>query len=399
MATEESSLGLQHVHVYREYDSFGDLALLSGAPRSASVVAEAGTILIRVERADYNAVLREAALEAVRSRAAFLSSLPVLRELDFPLLMRIASYVKREDHPKGLSNSVLWEGSSSPSSPKGELNDDIVIVQHGQIDVQTNNRRPRTLLTLCPGSCIGALPWDGTMAPPKLLPVLVTSRHSSCTLLRLTRAELAFRAGRRVMLLLELHEATTWLVRFRSPGLLKHLATPAALSKLHASVGSASTPPLRPITADSKCKLMRCGSAPLPIAKSISDEQHTWDLIQWVTAKREELKARVAIIEAKEERRRQENEKALMRARLQQGAQTSHAWQSLVLLDTAASHPWVDLTANLTEGIKGSFRAVSSHSAAADGPSRPQSCIPSIESVFIQPNPRLCMKLGRAPLQ
>jgi hypothetical protein len=240
---------------------------------------------------------------------------------------------------------------------------------------------------------------DAAMAPPKLLPALVTSRHSSCTLLRLTRTELAFRAGRRVMLLLELHEANTWLVRFHSPGPLKHLATPAALSRFHASVGSTSVPPLRPLTACSRPKLKRCGSAPSRRAKPIVHEQETWDLIEWLGAKREELKARVAIDEAKEERRRQENEKALMRARLQQGVQASQVWQSLVVVDTAASRPWVDLTVNLTEGIKASFCTASSRSAAAGGLPRSRSCTPSIESVFIQPDARPYMKPGRAPLQ
>ena len=362
-------VGLQRVYVYQEYDSFGDLALLSGAPRSASVVAEVGTILIRVERADYDAVLREAALEAVRARAAFLATLPVLGKLALPHLMRIASYVRREDHPKGL-RSDLRRDSAHKALPEGQVNNDIIIVQHGLIEVRTSGKRPRTMLTLGSGSCIGALTIDDSKAPLELLPSLSTSQHSSCTLLRLTRTELAFRAGRRVMMELEFHEATTWLVRLHSPGPLKALVTPTALSHFHASVGTRVSVPLIRPSSSSACirpALKRCESAPTlhrPMtshsAKMNVEEPDTWNLIEWMKAKREELKVRVAESAAKEERRRQEKDQALKRSRVQlaAAARASKSWQSRAP-DSPSSRAWVDLTASLAEGIKASSRAAS----------------------------------------
>ena len=65
--------------------------------RSArSVVAESHTALVRIERDDYNRVVKEAALEAVRQRSAFLGSLPVFRGVHKQHLLNIASYLKRD---------------------------------------------------------------------------------------------------------------------------------------------------------------------------------------------------------------------------------------------------------------------------------------------------------------
>ena len=277
--------GLQHVWTYTEYDTFGDLALLFGAPRSASVVAEEDTILIRVERADYNKVLRDATIEAVRQRATFLSTLPVLSSLHFQHLIKIASYTKREDHPRGAH--LLSQGRA----------DDVLIIQAGEVDVQRCGARvvPRRLLTLGSGTCIGTL----SMTPDvsrSLLPSLVASQHSSCTVLRLTRAEFEFRAGRQVVQLLAIAEANAWLKRLHSPGPLRALTGASSITSSIAILRNPAKLKLATVLNDTSAQSRSASSPSLRAGSNIDRQsiQTTEDLTAWLEFAGESLTAVMA---------------------------------------------------------------------------------------------------------
>ena len=305
-AVTSDQAGLQHVWTYTEYDTFGDLALLFGAPRSASVVAEEDTVLIRVERADYNRVLRDATIEAVRLRATFLSTLPVLSSLHFQHLIKIASYTKREDHPRGAQ--LLTQGRT----------DDVLIIQAGEVDVQRCSTRvvPRRLLTLGIGTCIGSL----SMTPDvsrSLLPALVASQHSSCTVLRLTRAEFEFRAGRQVVQLLAIAEASAWLKRLHSPGPLRALtgASPVYVTSSMALFRSPSKLKLATVLSDANIQSRaRSASSPSLRAGSSSIDGHssqtTEELTAWLESAGESLKVVMA---------REANKRCLKEALTRQG--------------------------------------------------------------------------------
>ena len=55
---------IKRLWTFTAFDCFGDLALIFNKPRTASVVAERDTMLIRVERNDYDRYIKAAALEA-----------------------------------------------------------------------------------------------------------------------------------------------------------------------------------------------------------------------------------------------------------------------------------------------------------------------------------------------
>ena len=71
-------------------ESFGEMALIFSAPRSASVVAEQDTMLVRIERDAYDRVLRSSMLEAAEQRASFLGGLPLFSGFHVQHLVRFA---------------------------------------------------------------------------------------------------------------------------------------------------------------------------------------------------------------------------------------------------------------------------------------------------------------------
>ena len=280
-APASKGIHIEKVFTYREYESFGDLALLFGAPRSASVVAEAGTVLVRVERADYNAVVRKAALEAVRQRASFLATLPALGGrfgLHFQALVRLSSYVKREDRPAGAT--ILAEGHA---------NDDVLIIQQGEAEVQRRVGKsplPRRLLTLGVGTCVGSLPMDAH-AHRALVPSLVASQPNGCVVLRLKRSEFAFRAGRRVISQLAIGEATAWLTRLHAPGPLRSLVS--------ADDATPSSPPKPLLSSPTKGDLLRSASTPALRSNAVVGDDHSGleNIEEWLLKERESLHSSV----------------------------------------------------------------------------------------------------------
>ena len=329
---DRTGASLEHVFTYSENDSFGDLALLFGAARSASVVAEADTILVRVERADYDAVLRDAALEAVRQRAAFLKSLPVLCDLHFEHLVKIAGYMKREDHPRGASLlGTFGRGGSDRQRGKS----DIVIIQSGEAEVESQvlpHMPPRRLLTLGPGTCMGTLMMDDRVSRA-LIPTLFVARTSCCTTLRLTLNEFMFRAGKRIVHSLATMEAGAWLSRLTSPGPLRALIDvkrflegpeqKAFLTTRHhgdrASRGLLSDS----IRAARRDVIIRSASTPaLRAHGTFADTSDTGSidgLTAWLEEKREGFRALLEEGIAREESRKRQAER--IKARLEQGNQ------------------------------------------------------------------------------
>jgi CRP-like cAMP-binding protein len=275
--------GLKKVFTYRDYDSFGDLALLLGAPRSASVVAEPDTILVRVERAEYNAVVRAAALDAVRQRASFLATLPALGGLHFQQLVKISGYIKREELAAG--SAVFAEGHA---------NEDVVIIQEGEAEVRRriSHGTGSRLLTLGVGMCVGALAMDAS-AHRALLPSLVASHHTGCVVLRLNRREFEFRTGRRVVAQMGAHEATAWLNRLDAPGPLRRLmsatTSTSSLEPCSPSRSGARLPPLKPLKSQGSTSLSSMRTLTKP------DDHHSKipRIEEWLLARRQILHATI----------------------------------------------------------------------------------------------------------
>lgn len=226
--------GLKRLFTIAEYDCFGDLALLFNAPRSAAVFAEKDTLLVRVDREDYNAVVKTAALEAVRARAVFLSGLPAFSKYHLKNLVNVASYLKQEQLSSG--ENIVAEGA---------INDDIIIVERGNVEVQRRTARgmpPSRMLTLGQGSFVGALDMPAS-TQRALLPSLISSKAGveGATVLRLRRVEFEFRAGRSTVALMGLQEATAWLSRLAAPGPLRALFTAPLAAAAGAPAAAAPT--------------------------------------------------------------------------------------------------------------------------------------------------------------
>ena len=218
LRTNAATVGaIKNVLTYTEYDSFGDLALLFEVPRSASVVAEVETLLVRVERSDYDAVVKSAALDAVRLRASFLSSLPCFYGIPFQRLFKLASYLKREEYSAGAS--IL---------PLGHKSSEMLIVQDGEVEVHSPSTRgapPRRLLTLGHGTCLGSLDMDSTTTRMLLPSLKASSSGGGVAILRICRAEFEYRAGRRIVGQMGEQEAGAWLMRINAPGPLRAMVT------------------------------------------------------------------------------------------------------------------------------------------------------------------------------
>jgi CRP-like cAMP-binding protein len=267
---------IKRVYTYREHDSFGDLALLFGAPRSASVVAEKNTILVRVDRSDYNAVIRQAHLDAVRQRAQFLSIIPSLAQHNLAHLGKVASYMKCETYATG---ATVLTGEQL-------VNEDILIVQEGDVEVRRriNCGVPALrLLTFGLGTCLGALRMEAGVSR-LLLPSLIAAR-GGCKILRLKRDEFRFRAGKEAVARMQLDEASAWLSRLQAPGLLRRLVVTPKFVRPQRPSSSTSWAALPvPVMTDTRV-LRRPASTPSlyrSSKKSSEDELTEADLINWL---------------------------------------------------------------------------------------------------------------------
>eukprot|EP00741_Cyanophora_paradoxa_P018025 tig00021036_g17406.t1 len=75
-------------------ESFGELALMSSKPRSATVTAQERTVLIAVARADYNAVVKAAQEREQEERARFLRQFPMFRRWPEVALRQVAIFLR-----------------------------------------------------------------------------------------------------------------------------------------------------------------------------------------------------------------------------------------------------------------------------------------------------------------
>ena len=197
-----------------EFDAFGELSLIFGLPRSATIVAERATSLLRIGANDFETLIKEPALAAVRGRADFLRRLPSFQGHHSQHMINVASYFKR----------ISCESGATIGPTDGML----LIVERGEVHVcgkaMASSLPPRRVLTLGPGCTVGALvvpEW----AASKLMPQLIAS--SSCSVLTISREVADLRAGRAVLSSLALHELDAWRARLNQPGLLRASFAPS----------------------------------------------------------------------------------------------------------------------------------------------------------------------------
>jgi len=68
--------------VYHSGESFGELALLYNAPRAASIMATTDCVLLSLDRACFNNIVKNSAIERRKNYLNFISKVNLFKTLD-----------------------------------------------------------------------------------------------------------------------------------------------------------------------------------------------------------------------------------------------------------------------------------------------------------------------------
>ena len=189
------------------------------------LIPRQNTELVRIDRDDYNRVLRSGMLEVVNARANFLAAMPVLSKFHLQHLVRVASFFKRERYAprrtvmgQGVVTCMMW------------------VVEEGEVLLQRvvkPGQPPQRLLALGKGCWFGAI-GTGTVAAGlatnaslvgtaaelaeyRVAGVSATSL-TDCVLIGIERTEFSYRAGKAALLSLDAADDAAWRARKEMPG-------------------------------------------------------------------------------------------------------------------------------------------------------------------------------------
>eukprot|EP00400_MALV-I_sp_L67-5_P001288 gene1288-166_t len=110
-------------------DVFGELALLYSTPRAASVVAAEPSVVWKLDRDTFNAIVKEGAMKERQKREAFLNNVPILEALNQVERANLSEILKRHVYTaktqlikkgeKGEQFFILESGSAQALGPDG----------------------------------------------------------------------------------------------------------------------------------------------------------------------------------------------------------------------------------------------------------------------------------------
>jgi len=127
--------------------SFGELALMYNAPRAATVVSTAPSILWQLDRVTFRRIIMDSAFQRRRMYETFLESVPLLATLTPYERSKIADALETAKHPAG--STIIREG---------DVGDTFFLLESGQAEVRkrgVNDNAP--LKTYGPGDYFGEL--------------------------------------------------------------------------------------------------------------------------------------------------------------------------------------------------------------------------------------------------
>lgn len=89
-------------------DSFGEVALLKGIKRAASVVTEEESEFLRVEKEDFLQIMARASEREIEEKIEFLSQIPIIKTFSEESIQKLCQYAAVKIFPK---HSVVMYGS------------------------------------------------------------------------------------------------------------------------------------------------------------------------------------------------------------------------------------------------------------------------------------------------
>lgn len=150
-------------------DTFGELALMYGTPRAATVTTVLDTVCWWIDRETYRGTLLNQTVKKRDRYLAFLESVPILSSMDSYEKARMADVLEVVDFPRG--HAVVREGESG---------DAFYIIEEGEVKVEMASRSGE-VTRLGPGKFFGemALLFDR----PRLATVTVLSPYARFVML------------------------------------------------------------------------------------------------------------------------------------------------------------------------------------------------------------------------
>lgn len=132
---------------YSEGDVFGELALLYNAPRAATIKADTECFLWVLDRQTFNHIVKDASQNKRAKYEKFLSTVPILQNMDHYERSKLADAVKEKRYAK--NEQIIKQG---------EMNDDtFFILVEGEAYATLNQKPNEVVMKYNPGDYFGEL--------------------------------------------------------------------------------------------------------------------------------------------------------------------------------------------------------------------------------------------------
>lgn len=131
---------------YGEGDVFGELALLYNAPRAATIQADTACQLWVLDRTTFNNIVKDASQNKRSKYEQFLSTVPILNNMDKYERSKIADAIKE-----------VRFGQGEPIIKQGDQGDVFYILVEGECIATLNANPHQAVMTYGPGDYFGEL--------------------------------------------------------------------------------------------------------------------------------------------------------------------------------------------------------------------------------------------------
>ncbi len=111
-------------------DSFGEAALISNQPRNATIVSAEPSELLKIEKADYERVIKKLHVDALMKKVSFIRSVPAFQTFSEEVTQDLASRVFFQKVP---IHTNVWKQGDAVDQMKY-----LLIVKHGEVHVMKN---------------------------------------------------------------------------------------------------------------------------------------------------------------------------------------------------------------------------------------------------------------------